>query len=142
MKRRETDEPRRKRATVEVEARVVRVVRSQTGLRAGDVIRISYVHSRYKRPMAGPSEVPILKQGETCPAYLSRDVKEKRYAPAAGGYASKMLDEAVSRSSEAAPSCSRPVTGTRNGPPPINGMHPTAKSAAVSARLGARSAAG
>jgi hypothetical protein len=86
VKTRETDEPRRKRIDVDVEARVEQVVRSKTGLRAGDVIRISYVHSRHKEPISGPSEVPILKEGGVYPAYLRGGQREKGYAPAAGGY--------------------------------------------------------
>ena len=86
VKTRKTDEPHRTRVDVEVRAQVKQVVRSKTGLRAGDTILISYVHSRHKEPIAGPSETPILKKGQTCPAYLSGGEKQKRYAPAAGGY--------------------------------------------------------
>ena len=92
VKTRETDEPRRVRVDVEVEARVERVVRSKTGLRVGDAIRISYVHSRHKEPIAGPSEVPILKEGEKYPAYLSRDGREKKYIPAAGGFSFRKVE--------------------------------------------------
>jgi len=92
VKTRETDEPRRVRVDVEVEARVERVVRSKTGLRVGDAIRISYVHSRHKEPIAGPSEVPILEEGEEYPAYLSRDGRAKRYVPAAGGYSFREVE--------------------------------------------------
>jgi hypothetical protein len=63
MKMRETDEPRRKRIDVSVEAQVERVNRTKTGLKAGDVIRINYVQSQYKVPLVGPSEAPILKEG-------------------------------------------------------------------------------
>jgi hypothetical protein len=86
VKTRETDDPRRKTIDVEVEAQIERVVRSKTGLRAGDAIHISYVHTEYTEPLAGPSEVPILKKGDVCPAYLSGGEKGKRYVPAAGGY--------------------------------------------------------
>lgn len=83
---RETDEPRGKKIDVSVEAQVEQVIRSQTGLHAGDVIRIRYVHNEYKEPLIGPSEMPILKKGESCPAYLEMDKKEHVYVPAAGGH--------------------------------------------------------
>ena len=81
-----TDEPQGKRMDVNVEAKVEQVNRTKTGLNAGDVIRIGYVHSQHKVPLAGPSEVPILRQGHVYPAYLMREEKTKQYAPAAGGY--------------------------------------------------------
>jgi hypothetical protein len=92
VKTRETDETHRRRIDVDVEAQVEQVVRSNTGLRVGDAIHISYVHSQHKEPIAGPSEVPILDEGEKYPAYLSRDEKEKRYVPAAGGYSFREVE--------------------------------------------------
>ena len=86
VKVRATDEPQRKRMDVSVEAKVKQVNRTKTGLKAGDVIRINYVQSQYKVPLVGPSEVPILKEGQVYPAYLMREEKGKEYAPAAGGY--------------------------------------------------------
>jgi hypothetical protein len=49
-------------------------------------LNANYVHSQYKVPLAGPSEVPILKAGQVCPAYLMKGKKGKTYAPSAGGY--------------------------------------------------------
>ena len=86
VKTRETDEPRRKKIDVSVVAQVERVKRSKAGLKPGAVIRISYVHSQHKEPLAGPSEVPILQQGQVYPAYLMKSRKGKEYVPAAGGY--------------------------------------------------------
>jgi hypothetical protein len=86
VKMRNTDDPRGKSMDVSVEAQVERVKRTKTGLTAGDVIRINYVHSQHKVPLPGPSEVPILKQGHTYPADLMKEEKGKQYAPAAGGY--------------------------------------------------------
>jgi hypothetical protein len=88
---REIDETRGKRIDVSVEAQVEQVIHSQTGLHAGDVIHIHYVHNEYKEPLIGPSEVPILTEGEKCPAYLEMDKKEKGYVPAAGGYSFREL---------------------------------------------------
>jgi hypothetical protein len=86
VKMRETDERQRKRIDVSVEAKVEQVNRTKTGLRAGDVIRINYVQSQHKVPLVGPSEVPILKEGQVYPAYLMKEEKGKEYTPAAGGY--------------------------------------------------------
>jgi hypothetical protein len=79
------NEPRLVRVSVTVEARVEQVKRTQAGLKPGQVIRIRYDHRRHKEPMAGPSEVPVLKKGQTLPAYLKKD-DAGHYAPAAGGY--------------------------------------------------------
>ena len=79
------------RVDVTAEARVQRVHRSQAGLKEGDVIRIRYAHRRYREPIAGPSEVPTLKAGETGPAFLVKDEKAKAFAPAAGGYSFEVV---------------------------------------------------
>ena len=92
VKTRATNEPRRKKIDVSVEARVERVNRSKAGLRPGAVIRISYVHSQHKEPLAGPSEVPILKEGRVYPAYLMKSGRRKDYAPAAGGYSFREVE--------------------------------------------------
>ena len=62
-----------------------------SGLKPGDDIGISYVHSRYKEPLAGPSEIPVLEQGDVCPAFLARDGEGKTYKPVAGGYSFKAV---------------------------------------------------
>lgn len=85
VKTKNKDEPRLVRVSVTVEARVEQVNRTQTGLKPGQVIRIRYDHRRHKEPMAGPSEVPVLKKGQTSPAYLKK-TDAPDYAPAAGGY--------------------------------------------------------
>jgi len=89
VRTRTSDEPERVRVDVTAEAEVRRVHRSQSGLKQGDVVRIKYVVSRFKEPIAGPSQVPILKPGLTCPAFLVKDQKGRAYAPAAGGTASR-----------------------------------------------------
>jgi hypothetical protein len=85
VKMRETDEPRGKKINVSVEAQVEQAKRTKTGLKVGDVIRINYVHIQYKVPLVGPSEVPILKEGQVYPAYLMKEEKGKTYSPSAGG---------------------------------------------------------
>lgn len=67
-----------------VKAEVQRVERTASKLAPGATIEISYVQHHYSRPIVGPSEVPALKDGQVCPAYLARD--GKTYAPAAGGF--------------------------------------------------------
>jgi len=67
-----------------VKAEVQKVVRSATELAPGATIEIRYSQRHYSPPIVGPSEVPALKEGQVCPAYLSRD--GKTYSPAAGGY--------------------------------------------------------
>lgn len=86
VKTRETDEPRRKLIDVRIVAQVEQVHRSQTGLKRGDVIHIKYLHSQYKEPLAGPSEVPILQEEQIYPAYLLKNEQEETFTPAAGGY--------------------------------------------------------
>ncbi len=69
-----------------VEAVVEHVARTARDLKPGAVIQIFYTQRRYNQPMAGPSEVPTLKEGEVRPAYLSWDKETEVYSPAAGGY--------------------------------------------------------
>jgi hypothetical protein len=87
----ESDEPNRKKIAVTVKAQVQKVERTKSGLKPGDDIGISYVHSRYKEPLAGPSEIPVLEQGDVCPAFLARDGEGKTYKPVAGGYSFKAV---------------------------------------------------
>lgn len=84
VSKRETKEARWKQTDFTVEAEVEKVSRSASKLTPGSVIQIRYSQRHYSEPLAGPSEVPALKEGQVCPAYLSGD--GKIYAPAAGGY--------------------------------------------------------
>ena len=87
VKARETKGPNLERVEVEAEAQVERVVRSRTGLVAGKTIRIAYVREFVTSPGGvGPSSLPVLKEGEVCPAYLARSEGSASYAPAARGY--------------------------------------------------------
>jgi hypothetical protein len=67
-----------------VKAEVQKVERTASQLAPGATIEISYTQPNYSTPIVGPSEVPALKEGQVCPAYLARD--GKTYAPAAGGF--------------------------------------------------------
>jgi hypothetical protein len=81
---RETTEEKWKRIEFTVEAEVQKVERSATKLAPGATIEIRYSQHHYSQPMVGPSEVPALKEGQVCPAYLSRE--GNTYSPAAGGH--------------------------------------------------------
>ena len=80
----ETIEKRWKEIHFTVEAEIQSVERSATRLMPGSTIKISYGQRQHFEPMTGPSEVPALKEGQVCPAYLSGDGRV--YSPAAGGY--------------------------------------------------------
>jgi hypothetical protein len=82
----ETSEPQRKKIAVSVEAQVEKVERSNSDLKRGSTIHISYVHYRHELPPPGASEVPILNKGQVYPAYLTKNKNEDVYAPAAGGF--------------------------------------------------------
>lgn len=82
--KREKEEKSWKQIDLTVEAEVQKVHRSATKLQAGALIQIRYSQRHYSQPTAGPSEIPSLKEGQICPAYLAADGKV--YSPAAGGY--------------------------------------------------------
>lgn len=69
-----------------VTAKVLAVDRTATGLVPGKVIEIRYEQRNYVEPLAGPSEVPTLKEHEKVPAFLTRAEGQSYYTPAAGGY--------------------------------------------------------
>ena len=82
----ETERPDHKLIANTVEAVVEHVGRTTTGLKPGAVIKILYTQRRHEKPLAGPSEVPTLKEGEVRPAYLSWQKETQVYSPAAGGF--------------------------------------------------------
>ena len=84
VSRRETTEENWKQIEFTVKADVQTVERSATKLTPRATIEIRYSQRHYSQPIVGPSEVPALKEGQVCPAYLSGD--GKTYSPAAGGY--------------------------------------------------------
>ncbi|HEY7610997.1 MAG TPA: hypothetical protein VIF14_17350 [Alphaproteobacteria bacterium] len=69
---------------IEAEATVEEVERSASGLKPGDTIRIHYTTTRAEPSMVGPRPLPVLKRGETYPAFLL-GVSNGLYAPAARG---------------------------------------------------------
>jgi hypothetical protein len=84
VSQREKKEANWKQTEFTVDAEVQKVHRSATKLTPGTVIQIRYSQRHYSQPIAGPSEVPALKEGQVCPAYLSGEGKV--YSPAAGRY--------------------------------------------------------
>ncbi|MEY2511788.1 MAG: hypothetical protein QOE26_2551 [Verrucomicrobiota bacterium] len=84
VSKRETTGEMWKETDFMVNAEVQKVERSVTNLAPGATIEIRYSQRHYSPPIVGPSEVPALKEGQVCPAYLS--AVGKTYSPAAGGY--------------------------------------------------------
>jgi hypothetical protein len=84
VKGRETKQPNAKVTEFTVEAEVEKVERSATKLTPGVLIKIVYSRTEYSQPIAGPSEPSTLREGQVCPAFLSRE--GEIYVPAAGGY--------------------------------------------------------
>ena len=75
--------------SVDVEARLTRVRRSKSGLKAGDVIHINY--GRRTQLLAGPSPAPLLEKNKKYPAFVVR-AHERNYEPAAGGKSFEVID--------------------------------------------------
>jgi hypothetical protein len=84
VKTRESREPTVKRTEAMIEAEVKKIERSATKLVPGAIIKIVYSRIEHSQPIVGPSEIPVLKEGQIYPAYLSHE--GETYAPAAGGY--------------------------------------------------------
>lgn len=84
VSKRETSEKERSVIEFTIKVEVEKVERSATKLSPGAMIEIYYTQTHHSKPIAGPSEIPALKEGQVCPAYLSKE--GLIYAPAAGGY--------------------------------------------------------
>lgn len=70
---------------VNVEARVIRVVRSATGVHPGDVIEIEYSSISRCSDWNGPRSIPLLRKGEMVYAFLARRGRTASFDPAARG---------------------------------------------------------
>ncbi|MFT4176172.1 MAG: hypothetical protein QM627_05910 [Luteolibacter sp.] len=70
--------------TETIEATVVEVVRSKSGVKKGEVISIVYHRLVPKKGWVGPSPPPRLKEGNEYPAFLKRD-EGQRFSIAARG---------------------------------------------------------
>lgn len=76
---------------VTLEAEVVSVQLSKSGLKAKDTITIFYVHEIRPFGMVGPSTLPLLDENEIYHAYLTFDSVSKKYVPAARGQSFESL---------------------------------------------------
>lgn len=70
---------------VRVAARVLRVVRSGTGIRAGDVIEIDYSSVSSCSGVNGPRSIQMLRNGDRLYAFLARHGRGRVFEPAARG---------------------------------------------------------
>lgn len=78
---------------VEAQAQVTAVAKTSTGLKAGDSIRIEYMSQRAEPAMVGPRPIPIVKSGETYPAFMV-GVSKGLYGAAARGASFEPLIDA------------------------------------------------
>jgi hypothetical protein len=65
-------------------AEALKVGRSKTKLKPGDMITIKYRVTTHQPGWAGPGEVPVLKDDQETVAYLVANTDAQDYAPAAG----------------------------------------------------------
>lgn len=84
IKTSESDAGEYRSIEVVVDAEVLIVERSASGMKPGAKIRISYQHRDYQHPLAGASQVPILERDKIYPAFLKKSAAGV-YEPAAGG---------------------------------------------------------
>jgi hypothetical protein len=70
---------------VKVEARVVRVVHSETDVHPGDVIEIEYSSISRCSEWNGPRSIQLVRKGDQVYAFLSRRGRTASFEPAARG---------------------------------------------------------
>ena len=70
---------------VKAEARVLRVIRSETGLHAGDIIQIEYSSISRCSGWDGPRSIQMLASGDRVYAFLARRGRTASFEPAARG---------------------------------------------------------
>lgn len=70
---------------VKVDARVVRVIRSETGVHPGDVIEIEYSSISRCSDWNGPRSIPLLRKSDLAYAFLARRGRTASFEPAARG---------------------------------------------------------
>ena len=83
---RATADPKDRETIFTYDAIAIQSMRSKTGIKAGDKIRILSRHHIFGSGEVGPSNPRTLKKGETVAAYLVRSRKEGVYTIAAGGH--------------------------------------------------------
>jgi hypothetical protein len=70
---------------VKVQARVVRVIRSQTGVHQGDTVDIEYSSINRCSDWNGPRSIEMLQKGHRVYAFLARHGRTSFFEPAARG---------------------------------------------------------
>lgn len=70
---------------VKVEARVLRVVRSETGVHTGDIIEIEHSSISRCSGWSGPRSIQMLRNGDRVYAFLARRGHSASFEPAARG---------------------------------------------------------
>lgn len=70
---------------VKVKARVLRVTRSETGVRAGDIVDIEYSSVSRCSGVNGPRSIQMLRSGDRVYAFLARRGHTPFFEPAARG---------------------------------------------------------
>jgi len=70
---------------VKLEASVVRVVRSASGIHAGDIVEIEYSSINRCSDWNGPRSIPMLRKGDQTYAFLARRGRTTLFDPAARG---------------------------------------------------------
>lgn len=71
---------------VTIKATVMSVFHSKKGLQNGDVITIKYSHFKPGRGWAGPRPIPLLREKDRYPAFLTWSDDEQAFVPAARGW--------------------------------------------------------
>lgn len=79
-----------RRQGVEIEAKVLEVKKSKTGLKKNDTIRIKYERFHPPAGWVGPRPMPLLKEGNTYPAFIFK--KDGFYRPSARGFSFTRLE--------------------------------------------------
>ncbi len=85
-------------STITVEANILSVERSKSGLKPGDAIRISYQVIRHTEPIIGASQPIVLDKGKRYLAYLEQIEPSGTFRITAGGHS--FLKVPVSGSAE------------------------------------------
>jgi hypothetical protein len=70
---------------IKIEARVLRVVRSETGVHPGDTIEIEYSSISRCSGWDGPRSIQLLESGDRVYAFLARRGRAASFEPAARG---------------------------------------------------------
>ncbi len=82
---------------ITIEAKILEVDRSSSGLVKGDKITVIYDHFIPSGDWAGPRPIPLLQEGMIYPAFLKKNAQNNFYYPAARGYSFKIIKKNLTR---------------------------------------------